>query len=61
MKTQNLDDLEKRVMAAGGADKLGFDFHKARAAEIFNIPIDQVTPEQRVVGKRRNFFRMYLA
>lgn len=38
---------------------LGQDLHRLRAAEIFGVRPDQVTAEQRAVGKHRNYLEMY--
>lgn len=35
------------------------DLHATKAAEIFNVPVDQVTPEQRRAGKVENFYKLY--
>ena len=35
------------------------DIHKQKASQIFNISVDEVTPEQRRVGKTANFQEMY--
>ena len=35
------------------------DLHKKRASEMFHIPYDQVTPEQREIAKRNNFIKAY--
>lgn len=35
------------------------DLHRKKAAEIFGIPEDQVTPEQRRFGKLANYHAMY--
>lgn len=35
------------------------DLHRKKAAEIFGIPEDQVTPEQRRFGKMENFREIY--
>jgi len=37
----------------------GDDIHAATAAKIFNIPLDKVTREQRMVGKTMNFATLY--
>lgn len=37
----------------------GVDVHTAAAAKIFNIPLDQITKEQRMVGKTVNFATLY--
>jgi DNA polymerase-1 len=37
----------------------GLDIHAATAAKIFNISIDQVTKQQRTVGKTMNFATLY--
>lgn len=35
------------------------DLHAAKAAEMFNVPVDQVSPEQRRAGKIENFYKLY--
>lgn len=35
------------------------DLHRKKAAEIFGIPEDQVTPEQRRFGKMANYHEIY--
>jgi hypothetical protein len=35
------------------------DLHKQKAAEMFNIPIEQVTEEQRRAGKSANYHAMF--
>lgn len=40
--------------------KVGQDAHKAMAARIFGVPYDQVTPEQRRLGKVRNYGLLYV-
>lgn len=48
--------LERLVwMFVTGCD----DWHRLRAAEMFNVEPDQVTPEQRRAGKVANFHEMY--
>jgi DNA polymerase-1 len=37
----------------------GYDGHQASAAAVFNVPIDEVTPEQRSIGKTVNFLIQY--
>ena len=63
------DSVEKLIATDMGIAELAImkilcndnivDKHKATAAELYGIPIDEVTPEQRVVGKRRNFSLLY--
>jgi hypothetical protein len=35
------------------------DFHTRNASEIFGVPYDQVTPEQREIAKRKSFIETY--
>jgi hypothetical protein len=35
------------------------DPHAMKAAEMFNIPVSQVIPEQRQAGKKANYIAMY--
>lgn len=58
--------IELRIMAAVSQDEnlisafhQGEDIHKATAAILFGVPIDQVTTEQRRVAKTTNFGIMY--
>lgn len=58
--------VELRIMAHLSQDKnllsafeAGLDIHTATAAEIFNIPLDQVTSEQRRGSKAINFGLIY--
>lgn len=37
----------------------GLDIHAATAAKIFDVPLDKVTKEQRMVGKTMNFATLY--
>lgn len=37
----------------------GRDIHKETAAEMFGVPVDQVTPQQRQAAKSRNFLDLY--
>ncbi len=58
--------IELRIMAHLTSDpglvaafQHGLDVHKATAAEVFNVPIDEVTPEQRRRAKAINFGLIY--
>ncbi|MBI2122199.1 MAG: DNA polymerase I [Candidatus Sungbacteria bacterium] len=58
--------IELRVAAHIANDKKmieaflkGFDIHKMTAAEIYNIPLDRVTPELRRAAKTLNFGVLY--
>ena len=58
--------IELRIMAHFSDDpalklffEQGLDIHSATAAKIFKVPIDQVTKEQRMVGKTMNFATLY--
>jgi hypothetical protein len=42
-----------------GRPTLGEDLHLKRAAKVFEVPEEQVTPEQRLAGKRANYFDLY--
>lgn len=53
---------ERRVLAGESGDpalleafRSGVDIHKATAAGLFQIPIEQVTPAQRAIGKTTGF------
>jgi len=35
------------------------DPHKEKAAEIFGVPVDKVTPAMRAVGKQKNYMEAY--
>lgn len=37
----------------------GRDLHKQKAAEMFGVSYDAVTPLQRQAGKRANYVRLY--
>ncbi len=58
--------IELRIMAHLSGDegllkafKQGLDIHKATAAEVWGVPLDQVTPEQRRSAKAINFGLIY--
>lgn len=58
--------VELRILAHVSADKnlieafsKGEDIHSATAATIYNLPIKEITKEQRVVGKTMNFATLY--
>jgi DNA polymerase-1 len=58
--------MELRIMAHCSQDEVlldafnhGRDIHAATAAEVFNVPLEQVTPEQRSTAKTVNFGIMY--
>lgn len=58
--------IELRIMADLADDpnlkkafQQGLDIHAATAAKIFKIPLDQVTKQQRMVGKTMNFATLY--
>ncbi len=58
--------IELRILAHVSGDealkkafKEDIDIHVMTAAKIFNIPLDQVTKEQRGVGKTMNFATLY--
>lgn len=58
--------IELRIMAHLADDpglkkafREGLDIHAATAAKIFNVPLDQVTKQQRAVGKTMNFATLY--
>ncbi|WP_088329687.1 DNA polymerase I [Lacimicrobium sp. SS2-24] len=58
--------IELRIMAHLSGDKgllnafaKGLDIHKATAAEVFNVPLDDVTSEQRRNAKAINFGLIY--
>lgn len=58
--------IELRILAHMSGDenlieafKKGLDIHSATAAKIFNIPVDQISKEQRTVGKTMNFATLY--
>lgn len=55
---RSLEEVERKV-AAFFAEDLKKDLHRVRAAEHFGIPIEQVTAEQRRVGKRLNHLSIY--
>lgn len=58
--------IELRVLAFLSGDKelkeaflLGYDIHAQTAAKLFDVTLDQVTNEQRQLGKRINFSILY--
>ena len=58
--------IELRVLAYLSQDKSlteaflsGHDIHNETAARLFDVPLDQVTSEQRQIGKRINFSVLY--
>jgi DNA polymerase-1 len=58
--------IELRIMAHLSGDKnliaafkQGLDIHQATAAEVMNVPLDEVTPEQRRSAKAINFGLIY--
>ena len=62
----DLSQAELRVLAALSNDEHlrrafanGEDIHRAVAARIFNVPADDVTPEQRFLAKTINFAILY--
>jgi DNA polymerase I-like protein with 3'-5' exonuclease and polymerase domains len=50
----NYGDMEKRIMSAACQD-----VHLVKASEMFSVPADQVTREQRRAAKIENFYKMY--
>ena len=44
-----------------GAFEAGEDIHRRTASEVFNVPMDQVTSEQRSASKAVNFGLLYLS
>jgi DNA polymerase I-like protein with 3'-5' exonuclease and polymerase domains len=58
--------IELRILAEFSGDQAfisafrsGADLHRVTAAEVFNVPVDQVTREQRDFAKRLNFGVVY--
>ena len=58
--------IELRIMAHLADDpglkkafKEGIDIHAVTASKIFKVPVDQITKEQRAVGKTMNFATLY--
>ncbi len=58
--------VELRIMAHISGDenlikafKEGLDIHAATASKIFNVPVEEITKEQRMVGKTMNFATLY--
>ena len=58
--------IELRILAdVSGDENLikafrdNLDIHSATAAKIFNVPVEEVTKEQRMVGKTMNFATLY--
>jgi DNA polymerase-1 len=66
LMSADYSQIELRIMAHFAQDKNlldafanGLDIHKATAAEIFNVPLDQVSSEQRRFAKVINFGLIY--
>ena len=66
MISADWSQIELRVLAHISGDPLlldsfraGQDVHRRTAAEVFGVPPEQVTPEQRNVGKTVNFATIY--
>ncbi len=64
--SSDYSQIELRIMAHLSGDKgliqafsQGLDIHKATAAEVLGVPVDQVTPEQRRSAKAINFGLIY--
>ncbi|MBI2593546.1 hypothetical protein HYW44_02805 [Candidatus Daviesbacteria bacterium] len=58
--------IELRILAHLSEDenlikafKEGLDIHSATASKIFDVPLDEVTRQQRMVGKTMNFATLY--
>ena len=58
--------IELRILAHLSGDKNlekafkeGLDIHAITASKIFNVPLDQITRQQRMVGKTMNFATLY--
>lgn len=58
--------IELRILAHASSDPLllesfekGADVHRRTASELFSVPPEQVTPEQRGIGKTVNFATIY--
>ena len=58
--------IELRILAEFSGDRgfidafnLGADLHRVTASQVFNLPLDQVTPDQRSFAKRLNFGVVY--
>lgn len=46
--------LEDRIIAYAGKG-MGIDCHRQKAAEMFNVAYEDVTPDQRAAGKDANY------
>ena len=60
----SFEELEARVAAAPENESeegaaYPTDAHKLRASELFGVPVEEVTPEQRAYAKRRNHRALY--
>lgn len=53
-------DFEGEQVSDRHSVKPNKDYHVQRASKHFNIPEDEVTPEQRRVGKSLNFYDIYV-
>ena len=66
MLAADYSQIELRIMAHLSGDRTlldafsrGMDIHRATAAEVFDVPADEVTPEQRRSAKAINFGLIY--
>ena len=46
-------------MSPSEREKAGFDVHRITASEMFQVPLSEVTPEQRKVGKTLRHAKNY--
>jgi DNA polymerase-1 len=64
--TADYNQIELRILAQFSGDETflrvyrnGGDLHKATAADVFSVPVEKVTPEQRETAKAINFGLCY--
>jgi DNA polymerase I-like protein with 3'-5' exonuclease and polymerase domains len=54
----DVQQLELRLLLSGHKTN-ELDLHKAKAAELYKVPVESVTPTMRKAGKMANFHSMY--
>ena len=55
----DFSQIEMRIAALNGLPTAGGDIHAQKASELYGVPEDQVTPDQRRVAKTYNFGEIY--
>lgn len=54
----NLATIEDKLMSVE-QDGTKTDLHKLKAARLFDLPYEKITPEQRRIGKQANYIDLY--